>query len=132
MGEFLFWLFWLLTCFFGERKWGWQAPFEREFFWREFGVRPQGAGFLVRLLGVGSPALGIRLPCRIPQTILARAPGYLSLFVDVYPGLLLVSGTVALPTLGIRYASQIALPRPCAFSVRDGGQNMEAPGLQRC
>lgn len=50
--------------------------------------------------GVGSPALGIRLPCRIPLTILARAPGYLSLLVAVYPGVLLVSGTVALPALG--------------------------------
>ncbi len=111
---------------------GWQAPcfLEREFLER-VADRPQGGNFRVCFGGVGSPARWPRLPCREPQTLLIAAPGYLSLFVDVYPGLLLVSGTVALPTLGIRVQSKLRLPRPCAFSVRDGGQNMEAPGLQR-
>ena len=54
------------------------------------------------------------LPCILP--LLAHAPGYLSLFVDVYPGLLLVSGTVALPTLGAYVELGVALPRPCAFN----------------
>ena len=44
----------------------------------------------MRLLGVGSPALEIRLPCRIPQTILARAPPCPLAFLVANSGVVLV------------------------------------------
>ncbi len=53
------------------------------------------------------------LPSVFP--LFARAPGYLSLFVAVYPGLLLILGTVALPALDIRVVRFVALPRPCTL-----------------
>jgi len=56
------------------------APkFEREK--EERVLAMQGAGFLVRLFEGWRPsAIETRLPCRVSQTILANAPGYLVAF----------------------------------------------------
>ena len=67
--------------------------------------------------GVGSPALGIRLPCRIPLTILARAPLHLPCpcFGELLIGLCYIHKAVGVPALGIRVGYGIRLPRPCAL-----------------
>ena len=81
-----------------RKKWG-GKPLLREFWERVLTV---ARCRLSRVVFVQAGDLPTRyttaLPCILP--LLARAPGYLSLLVAVYPGVLLVSGTVALPALG--------------------------------